>query len=38
MNPDGTVLVRDGKASRWWTYAGQRANTSLAAALEASGL
>jgi ATP-dependent Lhr-like helicase len=38
VNPDGTVLVRDGKTSRWWTYAGQRANTSLAAALEASGL
>ncbi len=38
VHPDGTTLVRQGEASRWWTYAGQRANTSLAASLAADGL
>jgi ATP-dependent Lhr-like helicase len=38
VHPNGTVLVRQGEASRWWTYAGQRANTSLAASLAADGL
>ena len=38
VHPDGTVLIREGDASRWWTYAGERANTSLAASLIASGL
>ena len=30
---DGTTLLRDGGKVRWWTFAGQRANTSLAGAL-----
>ena len=34
---DGTVLARDAKSARWWTYAGDKANTSLAAALTAAG-
>ncbi len=35
---EGTVVVRDATASVWWTWAGTRANASLAAALEAQGL
>ena len=38
VSPTGPVLTVDGDSSRWWTYAGTRANTSLAAALAASGL
>jgi ATP-dependent Lhr-like helicase len=34
---DGTVLARDAKSARWWTYAGGAANTSLATALTAAG-
>lgn len=35
---EGTVVLRDAAASVWWTWAGTRANASLAAALEAQGL
>ncbi|MDQ1250500.1 MAG: ATP-dependent helicase Lhr and Lhr-like helicase [Actinomycetota bacterium] len=34
---DGSVLARDAKSARWWTYAGGKANTSLAAVLTAAG-
>ncbi|WP_205528529.1 DEAD/DEAH box helicase [Desertimonas flava] len=33
VRPTGTTLVRDGDKVRWWTFAGQRANTTLASAL-----
>jgi ATP-dependent Lhr-like helicase len=33
----GSTVVRDGEGSRWWTFAGSRANVSLAAALGAQG-
>lgn len=35
VRPDGTTLVNDGRA-RWWTFAGQRANTWLASILSAA--
>jgi ATP-dependent Lhr-like helicase len=38
VTSDGTVVLRDAAASVWWTWAGTRANASLAAALEAQGL
>jgi len=34
VRSDGTTLVNDGRA-RWWTFAGQRANTWLASFLSA---
>jgi ATP-dependent Lhr-like helicase len=37
VNPEGTVLSVDDDVSRWSTYAGSAANTSLAAALDAGG-
>lgn len=37
VHPGGTVLAREDMAARWWTYAGGRANTGLAAALSAAG-
>ena len=37
VNPEGTVLAVDDDVSRWSTYAGSAANTSLAAALDAGG-
>src|ERR1017187_4293200 len=36
VHPGGTVIVRDGADVRWWTWAGYRANATLAATL--SGL
>ena len=33
----GSTIVPDGAGSRWWTFAGSRANASLAAALQAQG-
>jgi ATP-dependent helicase Lhr and Lhr-like helicase len=36
VHPGGTVIVRDGADIRWWTWAGYRANATLAATL--SGL
>ena len=33
MHPAGTLLVRDADATRWWTWAGYRANATLAASL-----
>lgn len=39
LQPDtGTLLVRAGNRTQWWTFAGSRANESLAAALEAGGV
>jgi len=38
VHADGTVLQRATTAARWWTYAGTRANASLAASLAADGL
>ncbi|MGH9136507.1 MAG: DEAD/DEAH box helicase [Acidimicrobiales bacterium] len=35
VRPDGTTLVRDSDRARWWTFAGQHANTMLASALAA---
>jgi ATP-dependent Lhr-like helicase len=32
---EGSTVERDGSGSRWWTFAGSRANASLAAVLEA---
>jgi ATP-dependent Lhr-like helicase len=37
VHADGSVLATDGDLSRWSTYAGSAANTSLAAALEGGG-
>lgn len=37
VHPEGTVLARGEHGCRWWTYAGGRANTALAAALSAAG-
>ncbi len=37
VHPEGTVLAVDGDISRWSTYAGGAANTSLAAALDLRG-
>lgn len=33
VHPIGTLLVRDADAARWWTWAGYRANATLAASL-----
>jgi ATP-dependent Lhr-like helicase len=33
VHPGGTVIVRDGADVRWWTWAGYRANATLAATL-----
>ncbi|WP_371665723.1 DEAD/DEAH box helicase [Streptomyces sp. NBC_01241] len=33
VHPAGTLLVRDADATRWWTWAGYRANATLAASL-----
>ncbi|GLU49012.1 DEAD/DEAH box helicase [Nocardiopsis ansamitocini] len=33
VHPAGTLLVRDADAARWWTWAGYRANATLAASL-----
>jgi ATP-dependent Lhr-like helicase len=33
VHPGGTVIVRDGDDVRWWTWAGYRANATLAATL-----
>ncbi|MFI2073276.1 DEAD/DEAH box helicase [Streptomyces triculaminicus] len=33
VHPTGTLLVRDADATRWWTWAGYRANATLAASL-----
>jgi ATP-dependent Lhr-like helicase len=33
VHPGGTVIVRDGSDVRWWTWAGYRANATLAATL-----
>jgi len=33
VHPTGTLLVRDADAARWWTWAGYRANATLAASL-----
>jgi ATP-dependent helicase Lhr and Lhr-like helicase len=33
VHPGGTVIVRDGEDVRWWTWAGYRANATLAATL-----
>jgi ATP-dependent Lhr-like helicase len=38
VNEAGTVITIDDTATRWWTYAGGAANTSLAAALEAGSI
>jgi ATP-dependent Lhr-like helicase len=38
QTPDVGTMLADGKGSRvWWTWAGSKANASLAAALEAQG-
>lgn len=37
VDGDSTTLECDGQTSRWWTWAGTRANTSLAAALGGEG-
>lgn len=37
VRSDGTLLAADESTSRWWTYAGGAANTSLAASLGAGG-
>lgn len=36
--PGGSAVKREGSSTHWWTYAGTRANYSLAAALTAQGL
>jgi ATP-dependent Lhr-like helicase len=33
VHPGGTVILRDGADVRWWTWAGYRANATLAATL-----
>ncbi len=33
VHPAGTVITRDGEDVRWWTWAGYRANATLAATL-----
>lgn len=33
VHPAGTVITRDGDDVRWWTWAGYRANATLAARL-----
>ncbi|MFJ8273771.1 DEAD/DEAH box helicase [Streptomyces sp. NPDC094154] len=33
VHPAGTLLVRDADATRWWTWAGYRANATLASSL-----
>ncbi|MBU7600916.1 DEAD/DEAH box helicase [Streptomyces sp. P38-E01] len=33
VHPAGTLVVRDADATRWWTWAGYRANATLAASL-----
>ncbi|WP_282697756.1 DEAD/DEAH box helicase [Streptomyces sp. CC208A] len=33
VHPAGTLLVRDADATRWWTWAGYRANATLTASL-----
>ncbi|MFJ6693181.1 DEAD/DEAH box helicase [Streptomyces sp. NPDC091294] len=33
VHPAGTLLVREADATRWWTWAGYRANATLAASL-----
>ncbi|MFJ5658225.1 DEAD/DEAH box helicase [Streptomyces microflavus] len=33
VHPAGSLLVRDADAARWWTWAGYRANATLAASL-----
>jgi ATP-dependent Lhr-like helicase len=33
VHPGGTVITRDGEDVRWWTWAGYRANATLAATL-----
>jgi ATP-dependent helicase Lhr and Lhr-like helicase len=33
VHPGGTVITRDGDDVRWWTWAGYRANATLAATL-----
>lgn len=38
VDPGGLVVRRDGDSSVWWTFAGSKANHSLAAALDASGV
>jgi ATP-dependent Lhr-like helicase len=35
VHPGGTLIVRDGGDVRWWTWAGYRANATLAATLSA---
>ena len=38
VDGSGFVLVCEGNSTRWWTWAGTRANASLAAALSAAGV
>lgn len=38
VDPDGIVIERGRDMDLWWTFAGTRANTSLSAALAASGV
>ncbi|WP_371797966.1 DEAD/DEAH box helicase [Streptomyces albidoflavus] len=33
VHPAGTLVIRDADATRWWTWAGYRANATLAASL-----
>jgi ATP-dependent Lhr-like helicase len=34
VQPDGTLITRVGRDVRWWTWAGYRANATLAATLQ----
>ena len=38
VDPDGTVVQQHGHTCLWWTFAGTKANSSIAAALDASGI
>lgn len=38
VTPDGTTLLREERRSRWWTFAGARANAALAHALDEAGI